>query len=87
MRKSCILKFKECPKGKQGRYDSYLKKVAKATEVVSTYDCMPIIYLQNYSKKEEDEDNRPNPENFKLVEGVDENGDEFSYYELDTTKL
>ena len=40
---------------------AFLKEVAKATEVVSTYDCMPFIYLHNYSEKEEeaDEDNQP----------------------------
>lgn len=70
------------------QYD-FLKEVAKATEVVSTYDCMPFIYLHNYSEKEEeaDEDNQPTSENLKLVEGVNEDGNEFSYYELDTTKL
>lgn len=68
---------------------AFLKEVAKATEVVSTYDCMPFICLHNYSEKEEeaDEDVQSTPENLKLVEGVNEDGDEFSYYELDTTKL
>lgn len=65
---------------------AFLKEVAKATEVVSTYDCMPFIYLHNYSE-EADEDDQSTPENLKLVKGVDEDGDEFSYYELDTTKL
>ena len=65
---------------------AFLKEVAKATEVVSTYDCMPFIYLHNYSE-EGDEDDQSTPENLKLVKGVDEDGDEFSYYELDTTKL
>lgn len=67
---------------------AFLKEVAKATEVVSTYDCMPFICLHNYSEKEEaDEDVQSTPENLKLVEGVNEDGNEFSYYELDTTKL
>lgn len=68
---------------------AFLKEIAKATEVVSTYDCMPFIYLHNYSKEEEeaDEDDQSIPENLKLVEGVNEDGGEFSYYELDTTKL
>ena len=68
---------------------AFLKEVAKATEVVSTYDCMPFIYLHNYSEEGEevDEDVQSIPENLKLVEGVNEDGDEFSYYELDTTKL
>ena len=68
---------------------AFLKEVAKATEVVSTYDCMPFIYLHNYSKDEEeaDEDDQSISENLKLVEGVNEDGGGFSYYELDTTKL
>ena len=67
---------------------AFLKEIAKATEVVSTYD-MPIIRLHNYSEKEEeaDEDVQSTPENLKRVEGVNEDGNEFSYYELDTTKL
>ena len=67
---------------------AFLKEVAKATEVVSTYDCMPFIYLHNYSEEEgAEEDNQSIPENLKLVEGVNEDRNEFSYYELDTTKL
>lgn len=66
---------------------AFLKEIAKATEVVSTYDCMPFIYLHNYSEEEADEDDQSIPENLKLVEGVNEDGGEFSYYELDTTKL
>ena len=68
---------------------AFLKEVAKATEVVSTYDCMPFICLHNYSEEEKeiDEDDQSTPENLKLVEGVNEDGDEFSYYELNTTKL
>ena len=68
---------------------AFLKEVAKATEVVSTYDCMPSIYLHSYSEEEgeADEDDQSTPENLKLVKGVDEDGNEFSYYELDTTKL
>lgn len=65
---------------------AFLKEIAKATEVVSTYDCMPIIRLHNYSE-EVDEDVQSTPENLKLVEGVNEDENEFSYYELDTTKL
>lgn len=68
---------------------AFQKEVAKVTEVVSTYDCMPFIYLHNYSEEEgeADEDDQSTPENLKLVKGVDEDGNEFSYYELDTTKL
>ena len=67
---------------------AFLKEVAKATEVVSTYDCMPFIYLLNYSEEEEaGEDDQTTSENLKLVEGVNGDGDEFSYYELNTTKL
>lgn len=64
---------------------SFLKELAGATQKVSTFSCMPIIKLHNYS--EDDEGVPFNSENLKLVEGVNEDGDEFSYYELDTTKL
>lgn len=64
---------------------AFLKELAGATQTVSTFSCMPIIKLHNYS--EEDEGVPFNSENFKLVEGVNEDGNEFSYYELDTTKL
>ena len=64
---------------------SFLKELAGATQTVSTYSCMPIIKLHNYS--EDDEGVPFISENLKLVEGVNEDGDEFSYYELDTTKL
>ena len=45
-------------------------------------------YLHNYSEEEEaGEDDPTTSENLKLVEGVNEDGDEFSYYELNTSKL
>lgn len=65
---------------------AFLKELAGATQTVSTFSCMPIIRLHNYSE-EVDEDVQSSPENLKLVEGVNDDGDEFSYYELDTTKL
>jgi hypothetical protein len=65
---------------------AFLREIAKATKVVSDYNCMPIIHVYN-RESEEDEDVTSSSENLKFVEGVDEDGDEFSYYELDTTKL
>ena len=65
---------------------AFLKELAKVTKVVSTYSCMPILELSQDGKLL-DEDVTDNSEYLKLVEGVDENGNGFSYYELDTTKL
>lgn len=65
---------------------AFLKELAGATQTVSTFSCMPIIHLHNYSEEAE-KDEQPISENLKLVEGVNEDGNEFSYYELDTTKL
>lgn len=65
---------------------AFLKELAKVTKVVSTYSCMPILELSQDGKLL-DEDVLDNSEHLKLREGVDENGNGFSYYELDTTKL
>lgn len=65
---------------------AFLKELAKVTKVVSTYSCMPILELSQDGKLL-DEDVTDNSEYLKLVEGEDENGNGFSYYELDTTKL
>lgn len=65
---------------------SFLRELAKATKNVSAYDCMPVIELWD-GNSEVDEDVSPSSENFKLVEGEDEDGDTYSYHERDTTKL
>lgn len=65
---------------------SFLRELAKATKAVSTYDCMPVIELWD-GNYEVDEDVSPSSENFKLVEGETDEGDTYSYHELDTTKL
>ena len=65
---------------------SFLRELAKATKAVSTYHCMPVIELWN-GNYEVDEDVSPSSENFKLVEGETDEGDTYSYHELDTTKL
>lgn len=65
---------------------TFLREVAKATKVVSTYSCMPIMKL---SQNDEllDEDSSNNSKHLKFIEIEDERGDDCSYYELDTTKL
>lgn len=64
---------------------SFLKELAGATQKVSTFSCMPIIKLHNYS---EDDKGVPfNSENLKWVKEVEDNGDDNSHYVLDTTKL
>lgn len=63
---------------------AFLKELAKATKVVSFYDCMPIIKL---SDSEDDVDVSSNSENLRFVEVEDERGDDCSHYVLDTTKL
>lgn len=64
---------------------SFLKELAGATQKVSTFSCMPIIKLHNYS--EDDEGVPFNSENLKWVKEVEDNGDDNSHYVLDTTKL
>ena len=64
---------------------AFLKELAGATQTVSTFSCMPIIILQDDSGKEEDVPT--NSDNLKWVEEIDESGDDYSYYVLDTTKL
>ena len=65
---------------------AFLREVAKATEAVSTYSCMPIMKL---SQNDEllDEDSSNTSKYLKFIEIEDECGDACSYYELDTTKL
>lgn len=65
---------------------AFLKELAKVTKVVSTYSCMPIMTLSQ-GNEQVDEDIHKNSKHLKFLEGVDENGNDFSYYELDTTKL
>ena len=64
---------------------AFLKELAGATQTVSTFSCMPIILLQDSSG--EDEDVPTNSDNLKWVEEIDESGDDYSHYVLDTTKL
>ena len=64
---------------------TFLKELAGATQMVSTFSCMPIIKLHNSSGQEEDV--QTNSDNLKWVEEVEENGDDNSHYILDTTKL
>ena len=64
---------------------SFLKELAGATQKVSTFSCMLIIKLHNYS--EDDEGVPFNSENLKWVKEVEDNGDDNSHYVLDTTKL
>lgn len=64
---------------------AFLRELAGATQTISTFSCMPIIILQDNSGEEEDVPT--NSDNIKWVEEIDEDGDEFSYYELNTTKL
>ena len=64
----------------------FLKELAKATKVVSTYACMPIITLYE-DDLEVDKGVSPSQDSFKFVEGEDARGDDISHYELDTTKL
>lgn len=47
---------------------------------------MPVIELWD-GISEVDKDLSPSSENFKLFEGEWDNGDTYSYQELDTTKL
>lgn len=65
---------------------SFLRELAKATKAVSTFSCMPVIELWD-GISEVDKDLSPSSENFKLFEGEWDNGDTYSYQELDTTKL
>lgn len=68
---------------------AFLREVAKATETVSTYSCMPIMKLSQNDELLEllDEDNSNTSKHLKFIEIEDERGDDCSYYELDTTKL
>lgn len=64
---------------------AFLKELAGETQTVSTFSCMPIIILQDDSGKGEDVPT--NSDNLKWVEEIDESGDVYSHYVLDTTKL
>lgn len=64
---------------------AFLKELAGATQTVSTFSCMPIIILQDSSGEEEDVPT--SSDNLKWVEEIDEDGDDYSHYVLDTTKL
>lgn len=66
---------------------SFLKELANATKVISTFSCMPVIDLYNRGSEEDAEELPINSDNLKFVEEVSEYGDDLSYYELDTTKL
>lgn len=64
----------------------FLRELSNATKHVSTYSCMPVVSL--FKEGDLSEEIAPiKSEHLRFIEGEDENGNGFSYYELDTTKL